>query len=113
VIRLTVETGTLTAVAATIDLIFFLTVHNGLHQVSGVILGKLYTNTLLVIFNNRMIMVNKGLYQSDVVSALGFNLPPGMTGTTDVEVGGSAMALTDTQFSERYPSALASVEGGK
>ncbi|KAJ4474302.1 hypothetical protein J3R30DRAFT_3778329 [Lentinula aciculospora] len=55
-IRLTIETGTLTAIAAIIDLIFFLKEHNGLHQVSGVILCKLYSNTLLVLFNNRMVL---------------------------------------------------------
>ncbi|KAF9456349.1 hypothetical protein BDZ94DRAFT_1315247 [Collybia nuda] len=91
-VRLTVETGTLTAVAATIDLIFFLTVHNGLHQVSGVILGKLYTNTLLVIFNNRMIMANKSLYQPEVLSNLGF----------DIE-GRHTTISTDVQLSSRVP----------
>ncbi|KIK53876.1 hypothetical protein GYMLUDRAFT_207154 [Collybiopsis luxurians FD-317 M1] len=55
-IRLTIETGTATAIAALIDLVFFLKEHNGLHQVSGVTLCKLYSNTLLVLFNNRMIM---------------------------------------------------------
>jgi hypothetical protein len=103
VIRLTVETGTVTAVAATIDLIFFLTVHNGLHQVSGVILGKLYTNTLLVIFNNRMIMANKGLLQSEVISGMGFHAPPhnstDTADTTDFEGGRGMMILTETQFS--------------
>lgn len=78
--------------------------HNGLHQVSGVILGKLYTNTLLVIFNNRMIMANKGLYQSEVLSGLGFNMPQTSADmrTTDVE-GQSTMVLTDTQLSIRAP----------
>lgn len=56
VIRLTIETGTLTAIAAIIDLVFFLKESNGLHQVSGVILCKLYSNSLLVLFNNRKII---------------------------------------------------------
>ncbi|KAF8201206.1 hypothetical protein K438DRAFT_1821575 [Mycena galopus ATCC 62051] len=55
-IRLTIETGTVTAIAAIVDLIFFVRAHNGLHQVSGVILCKLYSNTLLVLFNNRLVM---------------------------------------------------------
>ncbi|KAJ3861022.1 hypothetical protein EV359DRAFT_84742 [Lentinula novae-zelandiae] len=55
-IRLTIETGTVTAIAAIIDLVFFLKEHNGLHQVSGVILCKLYSNTLLVLFNNRIVV---------------------------------------------------------
>ncbi|KAJ3820488.1 hypothetical protein F5880DRAFT_1487903 [Lentinula raphanica] len=58
-IRLTIETGTVTAIAAIIDLIFFLKATNGLHQVSGVILCKLYSNSLLVLFNNRMITTTK------------------------------------------------------
>ncbi|KAJ7472360.1 hypothetical protein B0H11DRAFT_2282904 [Mycena galericulata] len=60
-IHLTIETGTITAVAAIVDLIFFLKAHNGLHQVSGVILCKLYSNTLLVLFNNRLVMANESL----------------------------------------------------
>jgi Family of unknown function (DUF6534) len=66
VIRLTIETGTVTALAAIIDLAFYLSQPNGLHQVSGIILGKLYTNTLLVLFNNR-ILANKGLNESEVL----------------------------------------------
>ncbi|KAJ3723973.1 hypothetical protein C8R42DRAFT_476099 [Lentinula raphanica] len=58
-IRLTIETGTVTAIAAIVDLIFFLKATNGLHQVSGVILCKLYSNSLLVLFNNRMIITTK------------------------------------------------------
>ncbi|KAK7050489.1 putative transmembrane protein [Favolaschia claudopus] len=58
-IRLTIETGTATAIAAIVDLIFFVRAHNGLHQVSGVILCKLYSNTLLVLFNNRLVMANQ------------------------------------------------------
>jgi Family of unknown function (DUF6534) len=66
VIRVTIETGTMTALAAVIALVFYISQHNGLHQVSGVILGKLYTNTLLALFNNRL-LVNKDLYGSEVV----------------------------------------------
>ncbi|KAF8529965.1 hypothetical protein JB92DRAFT_2695155, partial [Gautieria morchelliformis] len=65
-IRLTIETGTVTALAAIVDLVFFVSQKNGLHQVSGVILGKLYTNTLLVLFNNRMVMETKDFDQSDI-----------------------------------------------
>ncbi|KAJ3849601.1 hypothetical protein EV368DRAFT_67314 [Lentinula lateritia] len=57
-IRLTIETGTMTAIAAIVDLVFFLKATNGLHQVSGVILCKLYSNSLLVLFNNRMIVTS-------------------------------------------------------
>ncbi|KAL0572665.1 hypothetical protein V5O48_009289 [Marasmius crinis-equi] len=54
-VRLTIETGTVTAAAAIIDLVFFLSLkHNALHQLSGVTLSKLYTNSLLMLFNNRI-----------------------------------------------------------
>ncbi|KAJ7621253.1 hypothetical protein FB45DRAFT_928794 [Roridomyces roridus] len=57
--RLTVETGTVTAIAAIVDLVFFIKAHNGLHQVSGVILCKLYSNTLLVLLNNRLVLAGE------------------------------------------------------
>ncbi|KAJ7190448.1 hypothetical protein GGX14DRAFT_483128 [Mycena pura] len=47
-IRLTVETGTITAIAAIMDLLFFLIAHNALHQVTAI----------LVLFNNRLVMAN-------------------------------------------------------
>ncbi|KAJ6548566.1 hypothetical protein B0H19DRAFT_997104, partial [Mycena capillaripes] len=46
VMRLTVETGTVVVVAALIDLVFYLKEHNGLHQVTGVILCKMYRSAL-------------------------------------------------------------------
>ncbi|KAK1217053.1 hypothetical protein PQX77_020296 [Marasmius sp. AFHP31] len=59
-VRLTVETGTITAAAAIIDLVFFLSLHhNALHQLSGVTLSKLYTNSLLMLFNNRIQLRNE------------------------------------------------------
>ncbi|TFY79387.1 hypothetical protein EWM64_g4623 [Hericium alpestre] len=61
-IRLTIETGTVTALFAVMDIVFFLAAHNGLHQVSGVILAKLYSNSLLVIFNNRVFMMSKSFH---------------------------------------------------
>ena len=61
VVRLTVETGTITAAAAILDLVFFLSLHhNALHQLSGVTLSKLYTNSLLMLFNNRIQIRNAG-----------------------------------------------------
>jgi hypothetical protein len=65
VIRLTVETGTIIVVAAILDLVFFLKEHKTeVHQVSAVILCKLYSNTLLVLFNNRLADGNR----TDMVS---------------------------------------------
>ncbi|KAJ7143664.1 hypothetical protein C8R46DRAFT_566194 [Mycena filopes] len=58
-VRLTIETGTVTVMMAILDLVFFLREHNELHQVSGVVLCKVYSNTLLVLFNNRLVERNK------------------------------------------------------
>ncbi|TFY79389.1 hypothetical protein EWM64_g4621 [Hericium alpestre] len=57
-VRLTIETGTVTALFAIMDLVFFLAAHNGLHEVSGVALAKLYSNSLLATFNNRLLMAS-------------------------------------------------------
>ncbi|KAJ7280802.1 hypothetical protein C8J57DRAFT_1711791 [Mycena rebaudengoi] len=55
VMRLTVEIGTVIVVAALIDLLFYLKETNaGLYQVTAVILCKMYSNSLLVLFNNRL-----------------------------------------------------------
>lgn len=54
-VRLTIETGTLTATVATVDIILFLAFpHNNYHTAPALTLAKLYTNTLLLIFNSRM-----------------------------------------------------------
>ncbi|KAJ7723103.1 hypothetical protein DFH07DRAFT_856232 [Mycena maculata] len=60
IVRLTIETGTVMACAAIVDLVFFIKVHNGLHQIFGVILCKLYSNSLMVLFNNRLSMRTGG-----------------------------------------------------
>ncbi|RDX56527.1 hypothetical protein OH76DRAFT_1477132 [Lentinus brumalis] len=53
-IRLTVETGTLTASVACIDLVLFLVFKdNNLHFAPALTLSKLYTNSLMMLFNNR------------------------------------------------------------
>jgi hypothetical protein len=85
VIRLTVETGSITVVLAILDLVFYLREHgNGLHQVSGVILGKMYSNTFLVLFNNRLVdWTNSGNSSDDrEVSALAFRVGPQGSTTT-------------------------------
>ncbi|PPQ91014.1 hypothetical protein CVT25_013939 [Psilocybe cyanescens] len=54
-IRLTIETGTLTATVATVDLVLFLAYrHNNYHTAPATILAKLYSNTLVMICNSRM-----------------------------------------------------------
>ncbi|KAJ7754594.1 hypothetical protein B0H16DRAFT_1542905 [Mycena metata] len=84
-VALTIETGTITAIAAIVDLIFFLKAHNGLHQVSGVTLCKLYSNTLLVLFNNRL-----ALAKQTVVTAHG-------------STSGTTMAFAAAKTSSRPP----------
>jgi len=55
IVRLTVETGVFTVATAVVDLVFYQKEHNGLHQVSGVILCKLYSNTFMALLNNRIV----------------------------------------------------------
>ncbi|TFK50443.1 hypothetical protein OE88DRAFT_1735991 [Heliocybe sulcata] len=53
-VRLTIETGTVTASVAVVDVVLFNTFkHNNLHMCPATTLAKLYSNTLLVMFNNR------------------------------------------------------------
>jgi len=55
VIRLFVETGTVTSTTAIVDLVLFLVFKkNNLHTCPATILPKLYTNTLLAVLNNRV-----------------------------------------------------------
>ncbi|CDO78113.1 hypothetical protein BN946_scf184611.g5 [Trametes cinnabarina] len=58
VVRLVIETGTLTALAATIDITLFLAFpHNSYHGCVALTLAKLYSNSLLVLFNSRIRIV--------------------------------------------------------
>ncbi|KAH9922713.1 uncharacterized protein B0H18DRAFT_501877 [Fomitopsis serialis] len=85
-IMLGVETGTLTAVIATLDLLFFtIRPRTYLHAAPVMMLSKLYANTLLINFNNRARTAS--LMDGDVVS-LGAvhssrNGASTMTGATD------------------------------
>ncbi|KAF8876181.1 hypothetical protein BD779DRAFT_1629596 [Infundibulicybe gibba] len=54
-IRLTIETGSMTAIVATIDIALFLGFpHNNYHTTPALLLAKLYSNTLIVTFNSRL-----------------------------------------------------------
>jgi len=54
-IRMTVETGTITATMATLDVILFLSFrHANYHTVPALILAKLYSNTCLAVLNSRI-----------------------------------------------------------
>ncbi|KAF9052529.1 hypothetical protein BDP27DRAFT_1304455 [Rhodocollybia butyracea] len=54
-IHLSIETGTMTATFATIDIILFITFpNNSYHATVALTLAKLYSNTLILIFNSRL-----------------------------------------------------------
>ncbi|KAF9267332.1 hypothetical protein L218DRAFT_1060558 [Marasmius fiardii PR-910] len=61
VIRLTVQTGLLTAICAIIDLALFLADPSGLHLIFNFPLSKLYTNSLMSSLNSRGAWNFKGL----------------------------------------------------
>ncbi|KAJ7498178.1 hypothetical protein B0H11DRAFT_2226318 [Mycena galericulata] len=97
-IRLTVETGTISVVVALVDLVFFLKEHNammnsqtyaaGIHELCGLILAKIYSNIFLVLFNNRLVNLNQTLWhttsEDQAVSTLEFRVGPGMQHSTPV-----------------------------
>ncbi|KAI3614954.1 hypothetical protein WG66_016821 [Moniliophthora roreri] len=100
-VRLTVETGIITATAAIAELVFFLSMHNNsLHQLSGVNLAKLYTNSLMMLFNNRAKL------QSDWDSAgiTEVRLEHSRRMSVDVESSGiSITVLQNTTVKSDYP----------
>ncbi|KAF9451110.1 hypothetical protein P691DRAFT_757589 [Macrolepiota fuliginosa MF-IS2] len=54
IIRLVVEAGTMTSLFAVVDLVLYFTdAENGSSWALRLIVGKLYTNSMMVIFNNR------------------------------------------------------------
>ncbi|KAF9466839.1 hypothetical protein BDZ94DRAFT_142429 [Collybia nuda] len=65
-IRLTIETGTATAIVTTLTLVFFIYSKKTTYfSIPCVMLAKLYSNTMLLILNNRMTIVG-GRYQMDI-----------------------------------------------
>ncbi|EKM52244.1 uncharacterized protein PHACADRAFT_148765 [Phanerochaete carnosa HHB-10118-sp] len=65
-VRLVIETGTLTALAATVDLALFLALpHKAYHGCVALTLAKLYSNSLLVIFNSRVHIVGGRTHSFD------------------------------------------------
>jgi len=83
IVRLVVETGCLTAVAATIDLILFLSFpHNAYHGCVALTLAKLYSNSLMVIFNSRLRIVDgrTGTNSTITDSSISFNRKSRLSG---------------------------------
>ncbi|KDQ58623.1 hypothetical protein JAAARDRAFT_674729 [Jaapia argillacea MUCL 33604] len=62
-IRLTVQTGMVTTAVAVIDLILFLSSSYPFHLITGLILAKVYTNSLMSTLNAR-IMISRSDYRS-------------------------------------------------
>ncbi|RPD80296.1 hypothetical protein L226DRAFT_197045 [Lentinus tigrinus ALCF2SS1-7] len=70
--RSTVETGALTASVALLDLVLFTTCrHNNLHMTPALVLTKVYTNTLMMLVNNRARMRQLMMQQQDDASDSG------------------------------------------
>ncbi|KAJ7144290.1 hypothetical protein C8R44DRAFT_846167 [Mycena epipterygia] len=88
-VRLTMETGTIVVVVALLDLVLYLEEHNTLHQAFGVVLGKLYSNSLLVLFNNRLV---------------DWNNSEGVIDLSDEEVDGSVLSFRVKPRKERSTS---------
>ncbi|CCO36126.1 hypothetical protein BN14_10250 [Rhizoctonia solani AG-1 IB] len=90
-LRYTINTGLLTSLIAVADLICFCTMNNLVHLGFNMVLGKLYTNTLLATLNARdtepanVVHVEEGSYnlkerqQNASHGQIKFNRPPGMT----------------------------------
>ncbi|KAF8886118.1 hypothetical protein BD779DRAFT_1673302 [Infundibulicybe gibba] len=58
-IWLTIGTGSMTAVVETVAIVlFFAFPHNSYYQTPALVLAKLYSNTLLVVFNSRLRIIN-------------------------------------------------------
>jgi len=89
-VRLVVETGMLTALAATVDLILFLAFpHKAYHGCVALTLAKLYSNALLVLFNSRIRIVGARSYipsevPPDTWDSLFAKSTPSATSTLDV-----------------------------
>ncbi|KAG5635021.1 hypothetical protein H0H81_012689 [Sphagnurus paluster] len=64
IVRLTVETNSVTASVAVVVLICLLAIPDnyGISMAPAYALGKLYSNTLLAVFNNRVYMSSKGMF---------------------------------------------------
>ncbi|CAE6473568.1 unnamed protein product [Rhizoctonia solani] len=91
----TINTGLLTSLIAIVDLVSFCTMNNLVHMGFNMILGKLYTNTLLATLNARdieptnVVHVEEGSYnlkerqQNASHGQIKFIRPPGMTSSQD------------------------------
>jgi len=95
IIRLVVETGCLTAVSATIDLTLFLRFRqNAYHGTVALTLAKLYSNSLLVIFNSRLRIVDGRSESSESNATINWrksNIRSPIANTHSVSLGTTAV----------------------
>ncbi|KAG8687457.1 hypothetical protein FRC08_011956 [Ceratobasidium sp. 394] len=73
IIQLTIQTGLMTSLWATIDLILYLTLDNNLHLLFNLPLCKLYTNSLMSTLNSR------GGWGSDLSASVVIGTPNGIS----------------------------------
>ncbi|KAH8984044.1 hypothetical protein EDB92DRAFT_1951105 [Lactarius akahatsu] len=108
VIRLTVETNTLTASAAVTTLVLYVAFPNELYYVYiADILGKLYSNTLLVSLNNRI------YFREHKPPGLGDSAFFAVTDGVRAVPGPQFQTPTDVIFQPRTMSLAAGVDKGK
>ncbi|GLB39413.1 hypothetical protein LshimejAT787_0605750 [Lyophyllum shimeji] len=76
IVRLTVETNTVTASVAIVVLICLLAIpkNPSISMAPAYALGKLYSNTLLAVFNNRVYMSSKGLTPRSAFATSGIDV---------------------------------------
>ncbi|EJD00216.1 uncharacterized protein FOMMEDRAFT_22670 [Fomitiporia mediterranea MF3/22] len=88
-IRLVVETGSLTATTAIIDLVLFLDLpHKAFHGCVALVLAKFYSNSLLVVFNSRLRIANgRNDQTASHTSSISFRRKGGIGQATTLSLG--------------------------
>jgi len=95
IIRLFVETGSITSTATLVDLVlYYVSKKSTLHECPAIILPKLYTNTLLAVLNNRVFTARSKWSNTESSVQTFFNargiLANGTTTVADQEQANSA-----------------------
>ncbi|KAK0218927.1 hypothetical protein IW262DRAFT_1065897 [Armillaria fumosa] len=98
-IRLSIETGTVTAALAIIEIAFFLTYHgNNYHTAPANCLVKVYSNTVLAVCNSRMTRRIRG-GREDIATLHSFD-------SFDLSIGGLNIEFRDTETTTNADSSL-------
>ncbi|PBK82095.1 hypothetical protein ARMGADRAFT_1001955 [Armillaria gallica] len=97
-IRLTIETGTITAAVAAVHMVLFLFSHkNNYHTVPANCLVKMYSNTVLAVCNSRMTGRIRGGREDTA---------PHSFDSFDMSIGGLNIGLRDTETTTNADSSL-------